>query len=128
MLINGVYVMRLVKVEELPTYIPPDHSKTFIKKVIEENVGAKNVEVMLGVAESGGRAEMHAHTCSEHIFYVIKGRLRVKNEKEEVEVKEGMALFIPPGEAHQPYNPGPDRTIYLIINSPPLQETKSWKR
>lgn len=110
--------MKLVETEELETLTPPNHFKVSTKRVIGENVGAKNVRVSLAVAEKGGGANIHTHANMEHIFYVIEGQLRVKGDKEEVEVKKGMALFVAPGEAHGPYNPGPSKTVYLTINSP----------
>jgi quercetin dioxygenase-like cupin family protein len=113
-------MMKVINTEELPTLELPRHLKSFNKKVIGADTGAKNIEVMLGIAESGGGSEMHYHPEAEHVIYVLEGVLRIKNEKGgEVELKKGMAVYIPPGELHQPYNPHSDKAIYLVINSPP---------
>ncbi|MEM0356939.1 MAG: cupin domain-containing protein [Candidatus Bathyarchaeia archaeon] len=112
--------MKIVDQEKLDLIELPGHFNSFNKKLIGANVGAKNVEVMLGIAEAGGGSEIHYHPEAEHIIYVIEGVLRIRNEKgEEVELKKGMAAYIPPGEKHQPYNPSSSRTMYLVINSPP---------
>ncbi|MEM3704124.1 MAG: cupin domain-containing protein [Candidatus Bathyarchaeia archaeon] len=112
--------MKIVDQEKLDLIELPGHFNSFNKRLISANVGAKNVEVMLGIAEVGGGSEIHYHPEAEHIIYVIEGVLRIRNEKgEEVELKKGMAAYIPPGEKHQPYNPSSSKAIYLVINSPP---------
>jgi quercetin dioxygenase-like cupin family protein len=112
--------MEVINTEELPLLSLPLHYKSFNKKVIGVDIGAKKIEVMLGIAESGGGAEMHYHPESEHVMYMLEGVLRVRDEKgAEVELKKGMAIYIPPGELHQPYNPSSDKAVYLVINSPP---------
>lgn len=113
-----VIIVKVVNVEELEAVAPKDHFQMLNRRVIGENVGAKNVRVAFGVAESGGNAIRHSHANMEQIYFVIEGELRVKGEKEEVEVKKGMALFIPPGEAHTTRNPGPKKASYLVINAP----------
>lgn len=111
--------LKVVNTEELEPYNPPDHNRMINRRIIGENVGAEHVRVALGVAESGGNATMHSHQSMEQIYFVIEGELRVKNEKEEeLVVKKGTALFIPPGEAHLTYNPGPGNAVYLVINAP----------
>jgi quercetin dioxygenase-like cupin family protein len=112
--------MKIVNIEELNLIQLPGHFRSFNKKIIGPNIGAKNIEVMLGIAEGGGGAELHYHPESEHVLFVIEGVLRIRNDKgEEVELKKGMAAYIQPGEKHKPYNPSSDKTIYLVINSPP---------
>jgi len=114
-----VKAVKVVNIEELEPYAPPNHFKMFNRKLIGENVGAKYVRVAFGVAESGGNAIKHSHQNMEQIYFVMEGELRVKSEKEgELEVKKGMAIFIPPGEAHITYNPGPTKAQYLVINAP----------
>ena len=112
--------MKVVNAQEIELVELPYHSNSFNKKLIGKNVGAKNLEVMLGIAESGGGSELHYHPEAEHVIYVIEGTLRIRDkERNEVELKKGMAAYIPPGEYHQPYNPTSNKTIYLVINSPP---------
>ena len=109
--------MKVVNIEELEVYAPPDHCKILNGRLIGENVGAKQVRVTFGVAEGGGNASMHSHPNMEKVYFVIEGELRVKGEKEDVAVKKGMALFIPAGEAHLTYNPGPGKAEYLVIST-----------
>ncbi|MEM3731175.1 MAG: cupin domain-containing protein [Candidatus Bathyarchaeia archaeon] len=112
--------MKVVDAGKLELIKLPGHFNSFNKRLVGANVGAKNVEVLLGIAEGGGGSEIHYHPEAEHIIYVIDGVLRIKDEKGgEVELKKGMLAYIPPGEKHQPYNPSSSKTIYLVINSPP---------
>ncbi|MCW4055432.1 MAG: cupin domain-containing protein [Candidatus Bathyarchaeota archaeon] len=109
--------MKVVNMEELEVYAPRDHLKMLNGRLIGENVGAKQVRVTFGVAESGGNATMHSHPNLEKTYFAIEGELRVKGEKEDVAVRKGMALFIPAGEAHLTYNLGPGKAEYLVINT-----------
>jgi len=112
--------MKVVDQEKIELIKLPGHINSFNKKLIGANVGAKNIEVMLGIAEASGASEMHYHPEAEHVIYVIEGVLRIRGGNgKEVELKRGMAAYISPGEKHQPYNPSKKRTIYLVINSPP---------
>ena len=83
--------MKIVDQDKLHLLELLGHFNSFNKKLIGTNVGAKNVEVMLGIAEVGGGSEIHYPPESEHILYVIEGV----------------------------YNPSSSRTIYLVFNSPP---------
>ncbi len=111
--------MKVVNVDELEPYAPKDHFKMLNRRLIGENVGSKNVRIAFGVAESGANAVRHSHPEMEQIYFVIEGELRVMGEqREELEVKKGMALYIPPGEAHTTRNPSSEKASYLVINSP----------
>lgn len=113
--------MKLAKITpESPVYNPSGYLRMSRRRLIWEKTGAKYVQVSVAEMEVGGGKDMHSHQNSEHIFYVIEGKLRVKSDKEEVEVEKGTAVLISPGELHLPSNPGPGKAIYLVINAPPI--------
>ena len=113
--------MKLAKTSpESPVYSPSGHLRMSRRRLVWEKIGAEYVEVSEAEMEVGGGKDMHSHENSEHILYVIEGKLRVKGDKEEVEVEKGMAVLISPGELHLPYNPGPGKAVFLVINAPPI--------
>lgn len=70
----------------------------------------------------GALVPMHTHD-SEQMTYVLQGALRVHVNGEEVTVREGEVLHIPPRLAHQAE--ALDDTLELDLFSPPRKE---WER
>ena len=57
-----------VRGTEVPAYSPANHTGTVNRRLIgPETVGAKNVEVLLGVIEKGQGALPHAHPGIEQV-------------------------------------------------------------
>src|SRR5712664_716557 len=64
-----------VRAADVPSYHPANHSGTTNKRLVgAENVGAKNVELVLGVIEKGRGADPHAHPGMEQVCYLLEGR------------------------------------------------------
>jgi quercetin dioxygenase-like cupin family protein len=70
---------------------------------------------------ASGGAEMHTHPESEHLFYVLRGELKVTNGKETLIVPARQALVIEPNEPHQVTGNGRMDCEYLSITSPPIR-------
>jgi uncharacterized RmlC-like cupin family protein len=100
--------------ETLPTYSPPKHQGTINRRLIgRENVGAQHVEVVLGIVQPGGMAEMHQHGNLEQVVYVLEGR-----------ADPGQALFFPPKTPHYVAPIGDQPLKVLVIYAPPMT---SWE-
>ena len=109
----------------MPTHIP---SATIIQaagnkpKKIEEFVGRVNSQTTRvsvarmnspsGWVEPGQTPEFEEYTI------VLKGMLRVKTEKGEIDVHAGEAIIAHPGEWVQYSSPGPDGAEYIAVCSP----------
>jgi len=63
-----------IRERDVPTYHPANHSGTTNRRLIgPETVGAKNVEVVLGVIEKNEGAAPHAHPEMEQVCYMLEG-------------------------------------------------------
>ena len=63
-----------VRGAEVPHYHPANHTGTRNHRLIsEETVGARGVEVVLGIVEHGKGALPHAHPGIEQVCYVLEG-------------------------------------------------------
>jgi mannose-6-phosphate isomerase-like protein (cupin superfamily) len=60
-------------------------------------------------------APRHVHYSDDEAWYVLEGKLRVQMGEKEVEVPAGAGVLVPKGTPHTYWNPGPDRTRYLLI-------------
>ena len=79
---NRRYVVRHADVEP---YSPANHDDTVNRRLIgRENVGATQLEVVLGTVEKGGGALKHSHPGIEQVCYVLEGRARVEIGDEAV--------------------------------------------
>jgi quercetin dioxygenase-like cupin family protein len=107
-----------VKPENLKPYSPPGHDNTVNKRLIgEENVGAKNYEVVLGEMSVGGGAHPHSHADMEHGYYMLEGKCFIRVGEETQEIIPGMAVFVPKGIEHEIKVIEPIK--FLVFYSPP---------
>ena len=60
-------------------------------------------------------APLHLHRNDDEAWYVLEGALRVKVGDDEVELRPGSGVMVPRGTPHTYWNPGKDRTRYLLI-------------
>lgn len=73
--------------------------KVHTQSVIEEEYGAKKIQIVNVKFASGARNRFHTHSNAQ-ILYVTEGRGIVASKEKEYIVTPGMAIFIPPGEEH----------------------------
>lgn len=90
---------------------------------IRELLHPKNAKLMnQSIAEAmikpGTETKEHYHAKSEEVYYILKGRGRLKIGNEFKEVKEMDAILIPPKIRHRIKNIGNDDLIFLCCCSP----------
>ncbi len=116
----------IVRVNQLKRYSPDAHAGTVNMRIIgQETVGARNVEVVLGIIDPGGQAEPHFHTDIEQVFYLLEGRVEVEMRGEKERMEPGDAVYFPPGEKHQVDVLGDRPARLLVIYAPPLQSKET---
>lgn len=112
-----------VSPQDVPPYRPANHSGTINRRLIgAHNVGARNLEVVLGVIEKGRGAAPHAHPGIEQVCYLLEGRARAEVGGEIRELEPGDCCFFPPGEPHVFTAVSEEPVKVLVIYSPPYEE------
>ncbi len=67
-------------------------------------------------------APTHLHRSDEEAWYVLEGALMFRIGHDEVEVRSGSAILVPPGTAHTFWNAKADPACYLIIMTPKIHQ------
>jgi len=114
----------LVRAADVPAYHPANHTGTTNRRLIsDETVGAKTVEVLLGVIEKGEGAARHAHPGMEQVCYLLEGSATVELDGERREMKPGDACFFPADVMHKFTATSEQPAKVLVIYSPPYGES-----
>ena len=112
-----------VRAAEVPPYHPANHVGTVNRRLIgAENVGARQLEVVLGVVEKGKGALPHAHPGIEQVCYMLEGRARAEVGGESCELAAGDCCFFPAGGPHVFTVVSDEPVRVLVIYAPPYQE------
>lgn len=112
-----------VRAGDVPAYQPAHHSGTVNRRLISaDTVGAKNVEVLLGVIEPNEGAAPHAHPGIEQVCYLLEGRALAEVGGEKRELGPGDCCFFPAGVPHKFTAIGERAARVLVVYSPPYGE------
>src|SRR3989475_6043950 len=111
----------VVRQDAVTPYSPLNHEATVNRRLVgRDNVGARQLEVVLGVVARGGGALKHSHPGIEQACYVLEGRARVEVGDDYVdEVGPGDTVFFPAGAPPvvTPISGGPGKG--LVVFAPP---------
>ena len=114
----------LVRPADVPPYHPANHTGTTNRRLIgPETVGAKNVEVLLGVIEKGEGAATHGHPGMEQVCYLLEGSATVELDGERREMQPGDACYFPADRMHRFTATSEKPAKVLVIYSPPYGES-----
>ena len=114
----------IVRSKDVNAYSPANHLETENRRLIgPETVGAKNIEVVLGLVGKGGGAQPHLHPGIEQVVYVLEGRARAEVDGQVGEMGPGDTCYFPPDTPHTftAVSDGPVKC--LVIYTPPYHET-----
>ena len=107
-------------------YSPANHEETVNRRLIgPETVGAKGVEVVLGVVggKSGG-ALPHMHPGIEQVCYMLAGRARAEVGGQTRELGPGDCCYFPADTFHTFTKVSEEPVRVLVIYTPPYGESK----
>ena len=111
-----------VREQDAPAYHPANHTGTVNRRLIgPETVGARNLEVVLGVIEKGKGALPHAHPGIEQVCYVLEGSARAEIGGEVCELAIGDCCYFPADVPHV-FTVTSEKARVLVIYSPPYEE------
>ena len=109
--------------EDVPAYSPANHTGTTNRRLIGcDNVGAKYLEVLLGIIEKGKGALPHAHPGIEQVCYILEGRARAEVGGQSRELGPGECCFFPASAQHVFTVVSDEPVKVLVIYSPPYGE------
>ncbi len=113
-----------VREAEIPGYSPANHTGTLNRRLISrETVGAKQLEMLIGVIEKGQGALPHAHPGIEQVCYLLSGTARAEMNGEAVDMQPGDCCFFPPDLPHVFTVTSDTPARVLVIYSPPYEES-----
>jgi mannose-6-phosphate isomerase-like protein (cupin superfamily) len=87
-----------------------------IKLAAERTDGA--VSVLELALPPGGGASFHRHSREHEILVVVEGLLRVEDDTEAVELRQGDLILIPCGTRHAFANPSESVVRALVVTVP----------
>jgi mannose-6-phosphate isomerase-like protein (cupin superfamily) len=85
------------------------------------NSGIRNQSLAEARLEAGGATQEHFHIKTEEIYFITRGKGRIRIDGEEREVMAGDAIAIPPGKRHKLYNIGQE-PLHLLCCCAPAYE------
>ena len=108
---------------DVKPYSPAHHTGTANRRLIgAENVGARNIEMVLGVIAKGHGALPHRHPDIEQVCYLLEGRARAEVGGEVCELEPGDCCYFPPDVAHVFTVTSDQPAKVLVVYSPPYGE------
>jgi len=111
-----------IRLSAVPTYSPANHEGTRNQRLIgRDNVGAQNLEVVLGTIQRGGGALPHAHPGVEQVCYLLEGTAHVEVGDDSFELVAGEACFFPENALHVFQVTSPLARV-LVVYGPPYEE------
>lgn len=93
--------------------------------VSAKTVGAQGLSMVLLTIPPGGRARAHRHDAHETAIYVLSGVSEMwygDRLQHHMQVGAGDMLYIPAGEPHLPFNPGPEPVVAVIARTDPNEQ------
>jgi len=70
----------------------------------------------------GGATIEHYHVAAEEIYYFVAGAGRMRLGDEELDVRAGHCVVIPPGTRHKLFNDGPAPLVLLCCCAPAYRD------
>lgn len=113
----------VIRPEDVTPYSPANHHGTTNYRLIsEQTVGAKHLEVLLGVIEKDAGALPHAHPDIEQVCYLLEGTATVEVDNVKQDMVPGDCCFFPANIPHKFTATSDVPVKLLVIYSPPYGE------
>jgi mannose-6-phosphate isomerase-like protein (cupin superfamily) len=110
--------MQISRLDQLDSFTTLDGS-TVRELTGAKSAHAENQSLAEAMVPAGGETDEHFHRRSEEIYFFTSGAGRMRLRDEEVDVREGDCVVIPPGAPHKLWNAGQEPLVLLCCSSPP---------
>lgn len=105
------------KRRESKAYITKDGSE--IRELLHpDQHGVNNQSLAEATIPAGITTHLHRHIKSEEIYHVTAGCGVMQLGHEQFEITAGDSIAIPPGTAHNVFNPGSEELVILCCCAP----------
>ena len=113
--------MRVVKKGSGDKYTPPGHDAAVTAiKLFDPERGSPKVDVHITTFAAKSGMEEEVHPDSDHVLYMLRGTLEVRQGQKTVAViSEGDTIHIPAGERHQTVNTTGEPATFVAVTVPP---------
>jgi quercetin dioxygenase-like cupin family protein len=85
-----------------------------------QNSQARNLAFGLAEFPGGTLAAAHTHAAEEEIIYILAGQGAILAGEQQAPLQPGVAVYIPPGLAHQIRADGDEPLRLVTLFSPPV--------
>ncbi len=106
--------------EEPPEHIGGAYSKMLVRP---EPTGSRMLDYRISVYQPRAYVVPHRHKVQEQIYHVLDGEGLMELGEERTVVRKDDIIFIPPGVRHAIYNTGMVDLRFVVVTSPPDDET-----
>ena len=109
--------MEVVNRKDAAPFITKDKSE--IRDILSpRNSSIRNQSLAEARVLPGKSTEEHIHPKTEEIYYVLKGKGRIRIDGEERDIRLGNAIALQPGKCHEIWNMGTTDLIFLRCCAP----------
>jgi quercetin dioxygenase-like cupin family protein len=85
-----------------------------------QNSQARNLVFGLAEFPGGTLAAAHTHAAEEEVIYILSGQGAILAGEQQARLQPGVAVYIPPGLAHQIRADGDEPLKLVTLFSPPV--------
>ncbi|MBS3817512.1 MAG: cupin domain-containing protein [Candidatus Thermoplasmatota archaeon] len=89
--------------------------EVFIQRLITDGENAENCFMRRFTMKPGAFMPSHRHEDTDHVQYILNGKMEVNIDGDNRTVKEGDSLYIPVGVPHSYENPFDEEIRFLCI-------------
>jgi putative monooxygenase len=110
--------LETVNIETCPVYHLPGRDWYYLLGPL--NSQARNLAFGLAEFPGGTLAAAHTHAAEEEILYILSGQGTILAADQQARLEPGVAVYIPPGLAHQIRVDGDEPLRLVTLFSPPV--------
>jgi len=89
--------------------------KIWIQRLITDSEGANNCFMRMFTLKPGASMPLHRHEDTDHVQYILDGKMKVKLGNKTKVVEEGDVLYISSGLLHSYENPYEEKMKFICI-------------
>jgi mannose-6-phosphate isomerase-like protein (cupin superfamily) len=109
--------MDVININSVPSFITKDSS--IIREILAPaNSSIKKQSLAEATLPAGKETIEHYHTNTEEIYFILKGKGRIRIDDEIMEISQGDAIGILPGKKHKVWNTGDSKLVFLCCCTP----------